>query len=99
MHLVLDNLNTHHDSKRNTSVSDWNRRHGDRFRFHYTPTHGSWLNQVELWFGIVTRRVLRHGSFANTDELVAAIETFISTWNAEEAHPFRWSYTGKPLVA
>ncbi len=99
VHLVLDNLNTHHDSKRNKAVSDWNRRHGNRFRFHYTPTHGSWLNQIELWFGIVTRRVLRHGSFASTDELVAAIEGFIATWNAEESHPFRWSYTGKPLVA
>ena len=99
VHIVLDNLNTHHDTRKGAFVSDWNRRHGDRFVFHYTPTHGSWLNQVELWFGIMTRRVLRYGSFGNPDELVDSVCAFIERWNVKEAHPFRWTYDGTPLVS
>lgn len=99
VHVVLDNLNTHKDSKVGTFVTDWNRAHGDRFVFHYTPTHGSWLNQIELWFGLVSRRVLRHGQHASPDDLVSAIEEFIAVWNAKEGHAFRWSYRGRPLVS
>lgn len=98
VHIVLDNLNTHLNTRQGTFISDWNRRHGRRFIFHYTPTHGSWLNQVELWFGIVSRRVLRHGIFGTPDELITAIEGFIEHWNEMEAHPFRWTYEGIPLV-
>jgi transposase len=98
VHVVLDNLNTHKDTSRGAFVTDWNQRHGSRFVFHYTPTHGSWLNQVELWFATVSRRVLRHGSFGTPDDLVMAIESFIEEWNAYEAHPFRWTYRGLPLV-
>jgi len=99
VHVVLDNLNTHHDTRQGAFIRDWNRAHGSRFVFHYTPTHGSWLNQVELWFGIMTRRVLRHGNFHDPDELVDAVEGFTDTWNADEAHPFRWTYRGTPLVS
>jgi len=99
VHLILDNLNTHVDTRKGAFMTEWNRRHGDRFVFHYTPTHGSWLNQVELWFGIVTRRILRYGQFENPDALVAAIDAFIADWNANEAHPFRWTYNGLPLVS
>ena len=99
VHLVLDNLNTHKDSRRSAHITEWNRAHGNRFVFHYTPTHGSWLNQVELWFGLVARRVLRHGDFPDPDALVAAIERFLHTWNSREGHPFRWTYTGRPLVS
>lgn len=99
VHLVLDNLNTHKDTGRGAFISAWNRCHGNRFVFHYTPTHGSWLNQVELWFAIVTRRVLRHGNFGSVDELVAALEGFLQRWNTKEAHPFRWTYRGLPLVS
>ena len=98
VHVVLDNLNTHHDTRQGAFISDWNREHGGRFVFHYTPTHGSWLNQVELWFGIMTRRVLRYGNFHDPDELVDAVEGFRADWNANEAHPFRWTYRGTPLV-
>jgi transposase len=98
VHVVLDNLNTHHDTRQGAFLTDWNRRHGTRFVFHYTPTHGSWLNQVELWFGIMTRRVLRYGNFHAPDDLVDAVEAFIEVWNAEEAHPFQWTYRGTPLV-
>ena len=99
VHVVLDNLNTHHDTTQGAFMTDWNRRHGKRFVFHYTPTHGSWLNQIELWFGIMTRRVLRYGSYRDPDELVNAVEEFIEEWNATEAHPFQWTYRGTPLVS
>ena len=98
VHVVLDNLNTHKNTSHGRFVSEWNQEHGNRFLFHYTPTHGSWLNQVELWFAIVSRRILRHGNFRTPDELVEAIEAFIEHWNALEAHPFRWTYQGLPLV-
>jgi len=99
VHVVLDNLNTHHDTTKGSFVTNWNRRHGNRFVFHYTPTHGSWLNQVELWFGLISRRVLRYGNFGSPDEMVNAIEAFIESWNEEEAHPFKWTYDGHPLVS
>ncbi len=99
VHVVLDNLNTHCDTLQGAFITEWNHRHGDRFVFHYTPTHGSWLNQIELWFGIISRRVLRYGNFATPDDLVAAIEAFIEQWNEREAHPFRWTYDGLPLVS
>ena len=99
VHVILDNLNTHKDTSMGAFLSDWNRRHGKRFVFHFTPTHGSWLNQVELWFAIITRRVLRHGDFRSVAELSAALEQFIARWNRREAHPFRWTYRGLPLVS
>jgi transposase len=95
VHVVLDNLNTH----RSAAVEAWNRRHGGRFRFHYTPTHASWLNQVEIFFGILVRRVLRHASYGSTRLLDAAITRFLAQWNDREAHPFRWTYGQRTLVA
>jgi len=79
-------------------VTQWNKRHRNRFLFYYTPTHGSWLNQVELWLGIVSRRVLRYGNFHSPDDLIAAVDAFRKEWNEVEAHPFRWTYEGLPLV-
>ena len=99
VHVVLDNLNTHRDTTAGAFISEWNRKQGERFVFHYTPTHGSWLNQIELWFSILSRRVLRYGSFASAEELVEKVEAFIDQWNEREAHPFRWTYKGQPLVA
>jgi transposase len=99
VHVVLDNLNTHKDTSRGAFLTEWNRSHGERFHFHYTPTHGSWLNQVELWFSILSRRVLRHGEFATPDAMVTTIERFIERWNRHEARPFRWTYEGRPLVS
>jgi transposase len=98
VHVVLDNLNTHCNTRQGDFVTNWNRCHGNRFVFHYTPTHGSWLNQIELWFSIISRCVLRYGNFHSPDELIRAIYRFIREWNRTQAHPFRWSYQGLPLV-
>jgi len=70
-----------------------------RIRFVYTPKHCSWLNQVEIWFGILTRRLLKRGRFSSTEELKARILEFIDFFNQTLAKPFRWTYIGKPLMA
>jgi len=98
VHVVLDNLNTHCDTNQDAYITEWNKRHGNRFVFHYTPTHGSWLNQIELWFCILSRCILRYGNFHSPDELVAGVTAFIKSWNETQAHPFRWTYEGLPLV-
>lgn len=63
---------------------------------HHTPTHASWLNQVELFFSIIERRLLRNGEFNSTDELADRIIEFINAYN-RKATPFRWTYDGRPL--
>ena len=70
-----------------------------RIRFVYTPRHCSWLNQVEIWFSILSRRLLRRASFASTEELKRRILAFIRVFNETLAKPFRWTYIGKPLMA
>ena len=69
-----------------------------RIRFVYTPTHTSWLNQVEIWFSILVRRVLKRASFISTAELRQRLLNFIEYFNKHLAHPFKWTYTGKPLT-
>ena len=70
-----------------------------RIRFVYTPKHCSWLNQVEIWFGILSRRLLKRGEFKSTAELKERILKFIDFFNETLAKPFRWTYIGKPLMA
>lgn len=69
-----------------------------RIRFVYTPKHCSWLNQIEIWFGILSRRLLKRGSFASTEALNQRILAFIEFFNQTLAKPFRWTYIGKPLL-
>jgi transposase len=92
VHVIWDNLNIHYGER----WERFNARHGGRFTFHYTPVHASWVNQVELWFGILQRRCLTNGSFRSAEELRSAVEAFVSYWNLKEKHPFRWSFTGYP---
>jgi hypothetical protein len=94
VYVVWDNLNIHGDG-RDKRWTRFNRRHGGRFRFVHTPLHASWVNQVEIWFSILQRRVLRHGSFASQSMLRDAVLGFIAHWNRVEAHPFRWTFTGR----
>ncbi len=68
-------------------------------RFVYTPRHASWLNQVEIWFSILARRVLRRGSFTSTADLRARVLAFIDYFNATVAKAFKWTYKGTPLAA
>lgn len=70
-----------------------------RIRFVYTPKHTSWLNQVEIWFSILVRRLLKRASFTSVDDLRARILAFIVYFNATMAKPFKWTYKGRPLTA
>jgi transposase len=70
-----------------------------RLRFVYTPKHCSWLNQVEIWFSILVRKLLRRGTFASTDDLRQRLLAFIAYFNQTMARPFKWTFTGRPLAA
>lgn len=83
IHVILDNYCTH---KRN---DDWLARYEGRVQFHFTPTSASWLNQIEIWFGLLTRKALRGASFASKDQLRSAIEAFVSMTN-QHPKPFHW---------
>jgi len=96
VHVIWDCLNIHFDGKDNR-WTQFNRRHGHRFVFHYTPKHASWVNQVELFFSIVQRSTLRDASFVSAQQLREAVLEFIAYWNREKAHPFRWTFKGYPL--
>jgi hypothetical protein len=68
-----------------------------RIRFVYLPKHSSWLNQIEVIFGIMHRKLLRGGNFTSVADLESQLRKFIAYYNATMAHPFAWTYTGKPL--
>ena len=70
-----------------------------RIRFVYTPRHCSWLNQVEIWFSILTRRLLKRSSFCSLDDLRHRLVAFIRYFNEVLGKPFKWTYTGRPLQA
>jgi transposase len=83
VHVILDNYCTH---KKN---DDWLKKHNGRVQFHFTPTSASWLNQIEIWLGILSRKTLKGASFRNVTELKNAIEAYIVQHN-QKAQPFKW---------
>ncbi len=93
LHVVLDNVSSHSTP----DVRAWLARH-PRITFHFTPTSASWMNQVETWFGILTRQAIRRGSFRNVPELVAMIDAFTRQWN-EGSGPFTWVRTADEILA
>jgi hypothetical protein len=66
--------------------------------FHFTPIHGSWLNQVELWFSVLSRRFLKRGDFHSMEDFESRLLAFVADYNKHHAHPYSWTYTGTPLV-
>jgi len=70
-----------------------------RLVFHYTPKHASWMNQIEIWFSILVRKLLKRGKFISVVDLKAKVLAFIAYFNRTMAKPFRWTYQGKPLAA
>jgi len=93
VHLVLDNYATHKHAK----VRAWLARR-PRYHVHFTPTYASWLNQVERWFGVITQRAIRRGSFRTVRELVRRIEAFVTHYNAH-ACPFAWTATADSILS
>lgn len=70
-----------------------------KIRFIFTPKHTSWMNQIEIWFSILARRVLKRGSFASLGQLRERLLAFITYFNTVLAKPFKWTFTGRPLQA
>ena len=93
LHVVVDNYATH----THPDVEAWLARH-PRITLHFTPTSGSWLNLVEVFFSIITRQAIRRGSFASVEDLVGVIRLFIEGWN-ERCHPFVWTKTPDDVLS
>jgi transposase len=91
LHCIADNFAAHKTAK----VAEFLEAN-PRVHIHHTPTHASWLNQVELFFSILERRLLRRGEFDSVDDLAQKVIAFINDYNRRAA-PFRWTYDGKPL--
>ena len=85
--------------KTGTERRQWLQSPHKRIVVHFVPFHASWLNMIEIWFGILKSKCLRYDHFFSVEQLREAIMTFIDTWNEFYAHPFRWSYTGEGLHA
>lgn len=92
VHLIMDNYATHKHAK----VRAWLARR-PRYHVHYTPTYSSWLNQVERWFGIITQRAIRRGSFTEVPSLIHRIDQFIEASNTNP-QPFRWTATADRIL-
>ena len=93
LYVIADNGSSHRSKKTLAWVTKQKRLH-----LAFTPTHASWLNQIEIWFGILTRKVVRRGIFKSRQELVERLMNFIEAYN-KDARPFKWTYTGNPLAA
>lgn len=92
LHIIIDNLNVHKDKK----VKEW--LSGKRkVKLHFTPTYSSWLNQVEIWFNILTKDVLKGGVWKSVEQLTKQMLEYINTYNKTRAKPFAWTYTGDVL--
>lgn len=92
IHLVVDNYATHKHAK----VKRWLAAH-PRYQVHYTPTYASWLNQVEIWFNLITQRAIRRGTFKSVKELIAKIELFVQHHN-RNTRPFIWTATADSIL-
>ena len=92
LHLVMDNYATHNTAE----VRDWLAAN-PRIRVHFTPTSGSWLNLVEVWFGIIERQAIHRGSFGSVKDLNTKIRAFIDGWN-DRCHPFVWTKTAEEVL-
>jgi putative transposase len=93
IHLVVDNYATH----KHPRVRRWLAAR-PRYHVHFTPTYASWLNQVEIWFNLITQQAIRRGTFRSVKELVAKIDRFVRTYNAH-AEPFVWTATADSILA
>lgn len=91
IHVIVDNLSTHAGD----DIDKWLTKH-PRVKFHYTPKGSSWINQIETWFGIITRQSIRRGTFQSVRQLIRHIENYITHWN-EDAAPFTWTATADEI--
>lgn len=92
IHVILDNISTH----KGEAIKKWLEKHPN-FTFHYTPTGSSWINQIENWFGIITRHAIRRGSFKSLANLISRIDDYVAHWN-DDAEPFEWTATADSIL-
>ena len=92
LHLVMDNYAAH----KHPNVKAWLEAH-PRVKCHFTPTHASWMNLVEVWFGIIERQAIHRGTFGSVKDLNAKIRAFITGWN-DRCHPFVWTKTADQIL-
>ncbi|WP_248580407.1 IS630 family transposase [Nocardioides sp. InS609-2] len=92
LHLVMDNYAAH----KHTNVKNW-LIENPRFKIHFTPTHASWMNLVEVWFSLIERQAIRRGVFTSVKDLNTKIRTYIDCWN-ERSHPFVWTRTADEIL-
>jgi transposase len=92
LYFIMDNFRTH----KTKEVMEWVESQEGRIHFHFTPTHASWLNQIELWFSILARKFLKRNIFDSVDDMVKKLMSYIEEYN-RNAKPFRWTYAGEPL--
>ena len=92
IHLVLDNYATHKHAKVKTWIAQ-----RPRYHIHFTPTYSSWLNQVEIWFNIITQKAIRRGSFKSVKELKNRIDRFVTAYN-KNSKPFAWTATAESIM-
>jgi putative transposase len=93
VHLIVDNYSTHKHRKVRTWLAQ-----RPRYHIHYTPTYSSWLNQVERWFGLITQRAIRRGSFSSVKDLIETIDSFVQHYNRSH-RPFVWTATADSILA
>jgi transposase len=91
--IIVDNFSAH----KHKDVQDWLKTKKRKIKIYYTPTYSSWLNQIEIWFNILSRDVLKGGVWHSKEQLVEQLMEYIVTYNKTRAHPFSWTYTGQPL--
>lgn len=93
LHVIVDNLSIH----KHKDVKQW--LEGKRkIKLHFTPTYSSWLNQVEIWFNILTKDVVKGGIWQSPKQLADQLMEYVKTYNDTRAKPFQWTYTGDPLI-
>jgi len=93
LHMIVDNLGIH----KHETIDQWVKSK-QRVTIHYTPTYSSWLNQIEIWFNILTKDVLKGGIWKSKKQLVDQLMEYIQTYNSKRAKSFQWTYTGNPLT-
>src|SRR4051794_1257992 len=92
VHLILDNYGTH----KHPEVKEWFKAH-DRYHVHFTPTSGSWLNQIERWFAEITRKRIRRGTFRSVRDLIKAIKDYVRQYN-KHPQPFQWVASARKII-
>jgi len=92
LHIIADNLSIH----KHKDVKRWLDRKR-KVKLHFTPTYSSWLNQIEIWFNILTKDVVKGGIWQSSEQLADQLMEYVKTYNTTRAKPFSWTYTGEPL--